>query len=195
MYKLFFKPFIDLVLALFAIAILLPVFLISAILIKITSSGPVFFIQDRVGKKGRIFDLYKFRTMFNKKRSVNQEIFKDNIEVTKVGYFLRRLKIDELPQIFNILKGDMSIVGPRPCLPSQIPDLDENGTVRLLVKPGLTGLAQVNGNIYLSWRERWEYDRKYVENISFLMDVKIILKTVGIVIVGEEKFLKKPVER
>src|SRR5690606_31017725 len=134
----------------------------------------------------------KFRTMTDKKREVNREVLKGDAEVTKVGYYLRRFKIDELPQILNVLKGEMSLVGPRPCMPSQLAEFNEDGKYRIKVTPGLTGLAQVNGNIFLTWEERWKYDRKYVENLSFLLDVQIVLKTVGIVFLGEEKFLKKP---
>jgi undecaprenyl phosphate N,N'-diacetylbacillosamine 1-phosphate transferase len=112
--------------------------------------------------------------------------------VTTVGVVLRRLKIDELPQILNILKGDMSIVGPRPCLPALENDFNEDGEIRLKVRPGLTGLAQTNGNIYLTWEERWKYDRNYVEKCNFVLDLKIVLKTVLIVFIGEEKFLKNP---
>lgn len=132
------------------------------------------------------------RTMTDRNRVSDKEILKGNSEVTIVGNILRRLKIDELPQIINILIGDMSIVGPRPCLTSQINEFNEDGKIRLLIRPGLTGLAQINGNIYLTWPERWKYDRIYVEKISFLMDIKIILKTFLIVFLGEQKFIKKP---
>lgn len=179
-------------LSLVALIILLPLFAICYILIKIDSKGPFFFFQHRLGKGGKAFKVFKLRTMTDKVRKSDTEILKGNAEVTKVGYILRRLKIDELPQIINILIGDMSIVGPRPCLTTQIDELNEDGKKRLLVRPGLTGLAQTNGNIYLTWPERWVYDRKYVENISFLLDVKIILKTILIVFLGENKFIKKP---
>lgn len=192
MYKTVVKPLFDIVIASIATVLLFPFFVLTAILIKFSSPGPVFFIQKRVGKNGRKFNLFKFRTMYNRKRVAKEEVYKDNKEVTSIGYFLRRLKIDELPQILNILKGDMSLVGPRPFLPSQISHLDENGKIRLQVKPGLTGLAQINGNIYLDWKDRWKYDRKYVEEITFFLDIKIILKTLAIIIVGEEKFLNKP---
>ena len=152
----------------------------------------VFFLQKSAGKNGRAFYLYKFRTMTDRPRKVDEEIFKDNKEVTRVGHVLRRYKIDELPQILNIIKGDMSIVGPRPCMVDQIKDLNEDGKKRLLVKPGLTGLAQINGNIYLSWEERWKYDRYYVENLDFLLDLSILIKTVLIVLLGEDKFINKP---
>lgn len=192
MYKHFFKRLFDFLVAFFGLLFISPILIISAVLVKLTSKGPLFFLQERLGKNGKIFKVYKFRTMTDKKREVNREIFKGDAEVTKVGYYLRRFKIDELPQILNILKGDMSLVGPRPCMPNQINDFNEDGKYRIKVTPGLTGLAQTNGNIFLTWEERWKYDREYVENISFLLDLKIIFKTIAIVFLGEEKFLKKP---
>jgi len=192
MYRHFFKRLIDFLAAFFGLLLISPIFIVSAILVKTTSKGPLFFLQERLGKDGKIFKVYKFRTMTDKKREVNREVLKGDAEVTKVGYYLRRFKIDELPQILNVLKGEMSLVGPRPCMPSQLAEFNEDGKYRIKVTPGLTGLAQVNGNIFLTWEERWKYDRKYVENLSFLLDVQIVLKTVGIVFLGEEKFLKKP---
>ncbi|TDS65013.1 sugar transferase [Myroides indicus] len=192
MYRNYLKRLFDFIIALLVLLFIFPILLISAVLIKISSQGPLFFLQERLGKNGEIFSVYKFRTMTDKKRDVNREILKGDAEVTKVGYYLRRFKIDELPQILNILKGDMSLVGPRPCMPFQINEFNEDGKYRILVKPGMTGLAQTKGNIYLSWEERWKYDRQYVENISFLLDLQIILKTILIVLLGEEKFLKRP---
>jgi undecaprenyl phosphate N,N'-diacetylbacillosamine 1-phosphate transferase len=192
MYKNFFKRLIDFLAAFFGLLLVSPIFIVSAILVKITSKGPLFFLQERLGKEGKVFKVYKFRTMTDKKREVDREILKGDAEVTKVGYYLRRFKIDELPQILNVLKGEMSLVGPRPCMPSQLAEFNEDGKYRIKVTPGLTGLAQVNGNIFLTWEERWKYDRAYVEKLSFLLDVQIVLKTIGIVLLGEEKFLKKP---
>lgn len=192
MYRTFFKGIFDFLVAFLLLLLISPILLISSILIKISSPGALFFLQERMGKRGKVFRVYKFRTMTDKKREVDREILKGDAEVTKVGYYLRRFKVDELPQILNILKGDMSLVGPRPCMPFQIHEFNEDGKYRILVKPGMTGLAQTKGNIYLSWEERWKYDRMYVENLSFLLDVQIMLKTIGIVFLGEEKFLKKP---
>ncbi len=192
MYKTTFKRLIDFFASLGVLLIISPVFILLAILIKITSKGPLFFLQERLGKNGKVFSVYKFRTMTDKKRAVDREILKGDAEVTKVGHYLRRFKIDELPQIINVLKGEMSLVGPRPCMPNQLNDFNEDGKYRIKVTPGLTGLAQVNGNIFLTWEERWKYDRAYVENLSFVLDVKIILKTIVIICLGEEKFLKKP---
>jgi undecaprenyl phosphate N,N'-diacetylbacillosamine 1-phosphate transferase len=188
----FLKPFLDSIIALLILIILSPVLIVSIFLIIFSSRGPFFFIQERLGKKGTVFKLYKLRTMTHKKRDADREILKGDPELTKIGVLLRRFKIDEIPQFINILKGDMSIVGPRPCLPEQLKDFDKNGHRRIEVKPGLTGLAQINGNIHLSWPERWVYDKEYVENISFWLDIRIIFTTISIVIFGEDKFIKRP---
>lgn len=161
-------------------------------LVKLDSKGDFFFFQERLGYKGRKFKIFKIRTMIDKVRIADREIFKNDIEVTRIGAYLRRFKIDELPQIINVLIGDMSLVGPRPGLPSQYFDYNEDGKKRLEVLPGLTGLAQVNGNIYLTWEERWKYDKEYVEKIGFLLDFKIMIKTILILFNGEDKYLKKP---
>ena len=191
MYSLYIKRIIDILITLIALLLAIPLFLVCYILVKTDSRGPFFFMQERLGYKGKIFRVFKMRTMTYKQRISHREIFKDNAEVTKTGRILRRFKIDEIPQLINVLNGDMSLVGPRPGLPAQISEFNDDGRSRLLVKPGLTGLAQINGNIFLSWPERWKHDRKYVENLSFLLDVKIILKTFSIIIYGEEKFVKK----
>jgi lipopolysaccharide/colanic/teichoic acid biosynthesis glycosyltransferase len=192
MYKRFFKRWIDISISLIVLFFILPILLIVAMWVYFDSPGPVFFLQKRLGEKGKIFTICKFRTMTNKERHNDHEIFNDDPEVTFIGRFLRRFKIDELPQLFNILKGDMSIVGPRPAMPDQSKELDENGIWRLKVTPGLTGLAQINGNIYLDWADRWKYDRYYVENLSLRLDIKIMLKTVLIFFRSENKFINKP---
>ncbi|WP_294311786.1 sugar transferase [uncultured Chryseobacterium sp.] len=192
MYKKFIKRFLDLIVALSIIIFLFPLFLVLYIFVKIDSSGNFFFFQDRLGYQGKVFKIYKIRTMFDKERVADREILKNDIEVTKIGYYLRRFKIDELPQIINVFKGDMSLVGPRPCLPQQLKEFNEDGKKRIEVVPGLTGLSQVNGNIHLSWEERWKYDRQYVEKQSFILDVKIIFKTFLILFNGEDKYLKSP---
>ncbi len=191
MYPRYIKRLTDIIITSIALLLALPLFLVCYILVKTDSKGPFFYMQERLGYKGKIFRVFKMRTMTYKQRTSHREIFKNNAEVTKTGRILRRFKIDEIPQLINVLKGDMSLVGPRPGLPEQISEFNDDGRSRLLVKPGLTGLAQINGNIYLSWPERWKHDRKYVENLSFLLDVKIILKTFFIIIHGEEKFVKK----
>lgn len=190
MYTVFIKQIIDRLIALITLLFLSLLLIVVSFLIKLTSKGSVFFTQNRLGKNAKVFKLYKFRTMTDKFRKVDREILKGDAEVTKVGAILRRFKIDELPQLINVLKGDMSLVGPRPCMPELQDSFNEDGKYRIRVLPGLTGLAQVNGNIYLSWPQRWKYDREYVENISFLYDVSIILKTFGIILFGEEKFKK-----
>ena len=192
MYKDFIKRFLDFLISLLIILFLVPLFIILYILVKLDSKGDFFFFQERLGKNGQIFKVFKIRTMTDKVRVADREILKGDSEVTRMGNVLRRLKIDELPQIINICKGDMSFVGPRPCLPNQITEFNEDGKTRILVTPGLTGLAQTNGNIYLTWEERWKYDRYYVENLSFFLDIAIVFKTVLIVLLGEQKFLKKP---
>lgn len=192
MYKSFIKRFFDFFISLLIILFLVPLFIVLYILVKLDSKGDFFFFQERLGKNGQIFKVFKIRTMTDKVRVADREILKGDSEVTRMGNVLRRLKIDELPQIINICKGDMSFVGPRPCLPNQITEFNEDGKARILVTPGLTGLAQTNGNIYLTWEERWKYDRYYVENLSFFLDIAIVFKTVLIVLLGEQKFLKKP---
>ena len=190
-YVLFWKRVIDLLLAITIGILILPILILCSILIVVTSKGPIFFKQERLGYKGKVFQILKFRSMTNSVRIPSKEIFRDNPDVTLIGHFLRRFKIDELPQIINILKGDMSFVGPRPGLPEQLKSYNSQAVKRLSVKPGLTGLAQVHGNIHLSWPERWEYDALYVEKVTFSLDLKIIVKTIMIVFLGEEKFLKK----
>jgi lipopolysaccharide/colanic/teichoic acid biosynthesis glycosyltransferase len=192
MYKKFTKRFLDIIISLLVIIFLFPIFLIIYILVKADSSGNFFFFQERLGYKGKIFKIYKVRTMYDKERTADREILKGDVEVTKIGYYLRRFKIDELPQIINVFKGDMSLVGPRPCLPKQLYEFNEDGKKRIEVVPGLTGLSQVNGNIHLSWEERWKYDRQYVENQSLLLDIKIVFKTFLILLNGEDKYIKHP---
>lgn len=129
--------------------------------------------------------------MLIKDRTNISEILADHPDVTPVGRLLRRFKVDELPQLFNVIRGDMSLVGPRPCLPETVSEFDCNGEARLAVRPGLTGLAQVNGNVHLSWPERWKYDRYYVENLSIQLDCKILFKTLLVIVFGEQPFLVK----
>jgi len=180
------KRLFDITAASAALVCTSPILITTPILIKATSKGPVFFKQQRLGKDGDIFPIYKFRTMTDKSRDFNNQVHSKDDEITRIGKVIRRLKIDELPQLFNVLIGDMSLVGPRPCLPSLKEEFNQDAEKRLLVRPGLTGLAQVNGNIYLSWEERWQFDRKYVEEQSLSLDLKIILKTILIVVCGEE---------
>ena len=179
------KRCFDFLISVFLLIIMSPLLIITSVLIKTTSKGPLFFKQERVGKKGKLFSVYKFRTMTDTLREIKQT-FNNDSEITKVGRVIRRLKIDELPQLLNVVKGDMSLVGPRPSLPSLLKEFNESGKKRILVRPGLTGLAQVNGNIYLTWEERWEFDKKYVEEQSLFLDLKILTKTALIVLLGEK---------
>lgn len=190
-YKNLLKPFLDYFLAIIGILVVSPIFILTAIFIKLESNGPILFTQERLGRNGRIFKLYKFRSMTNKKRDANKQIFEGDPEVTLVGSIIRRLKIDELPQLINIILGDMSLVGPRPSLPNLKEKFNEDGEFRIKVKPGCTNLAAVNGSIYLTWPERWVFDRYYVENLTFALDVEIIFKTFIVVFFGEKIFLKK----
>lgn len=181
------KSFFDATSSFIALLILLPMFLIVAIFIKLDSKGPVFFVQERVGKDGKIFKAVKFRTMYDgaNKATAGKYIDKDNPYVTKVGKILRRTGIDELPQLINVLKGEMSLVGPRPTLPYQVAKYNDFQKKRLLMKPGITGWALVNGRNKLTWPERIKYDVWYVENWSILLDIKILVKTVWVVAKGE----------
>jgi undecaprenyl phosphate N,N'-diacetylbacillosamine 1-phosphate transferase len=191
-YRSFGKRLFDLAIILPIFLAISPVLLIAAALVKLDSRGPVFFLQERLGRYGEIFLTYKFRTMTHRQRDATSEILPGHSEVTRTGHWLRRFKIDELPQLLNIVNGDMSLVGPRPALPEHISEYNKAGLKRLLERPGLTGLSQVSGNIYLSWPDRWFYDAQYVARVSFLKDVAIIIKTVAVVLLGEERFLKKP---
>jgi len=173
------KRILDIAISLLAIMLLLPVFALIVIAIKLTSKGPAIFKQQRAGKDGEPFVFYKFRTM-----KVDADPFglspksSEDPRLTKVGRFLREYSLDELPQLFNILKGDMSIVGPRPLWLSQMVEWNEWQKERLLVKPGLTGLAQISGRGELTHEEKLELDVKYVETGNFLADIKIILATI-----------------
>lgn len=184
------KRFFDLLLSTLALIFLLPILGLVALWVRLDSRGPIFFNQTRFGRHAKCFEVYKFRTMLHKPRVTKQEIIGHDTEITRVGYWLRRFKIDEMPQLLNVFKGDMSIVGPRPALPIPLENYDENGKKRLLVRPGLTGLAQINGNIHLTWLERWRYDAQYVDNLSLWLDLQIIYRTVAVVILGERRFYK-----
>ena len=191
MYKHFFKPLIDYSVAIGLIILLIPIWIIIPAIIKISSRGPIYFLQNRLGKNGEIFQIVKFRTMTNEARKPSQTTNADP-DVTLVGKFLRRTKIDELPQLFNIVKGDMSLVGPRPSLPELQSKFDEVGKSRLLAKPGTTSLAACKGGIFLTWPERWIYDKYYVENISLWLDILVVFKTLVVIVMGEKFYYKGP---
>jgi undecaprenyl phosphate N,N'-diacetylbacillosamine 1-phosphate transferase len=188
------KNIFDFVLAFLILLVLTPFLLVLAVLIKIESPGPVFFIQKRPGYKGKLISVFKFRTMHlgSEKMIKGQEVTKDDPRVTKVGKILRRLKIDEIPQLINVLLGQMSLVGPRPERIESLADYDDFIRKRLDIRPGLTGLAQVSGNIYISLMQRYQYDVFYVENYSLLLDIQILLRTVAVVLRGEEKYANTP---
>jgi len=177
LYKTYIKGFLDFILSFFALIVLCPLLLIISILIKIKLGSPVLFRQERPGLNGKIFEILKFRTMTNK-RDKNGKLLPDNERLTSFGKFLRSTSIDELPELINILKGDMSIVGPRPLLVKYLPLYNEEQRHRHDVRPGLTGLAQINGRNAISWEDKFKYDVEYVNNVSFIADFKIILQTV-----------------
>jgi len=185
-YKIYLKRGVDITLGGALLIVLIPIWLIVALAISVDSKGSIFFTQRRLGYAGKTFLLYKFRTMRVNENRVESQVFKEHPDISALGVFLRRFKIDETPQLLNVLKGDMSLIGPRPCLPSLRKRFDHNGELRLEVKPGLSGWAQVNGNIYNSWVKRWEYDAFYAKNVSFFLDLKILKRTFWVVLFGEE---------
>ncbi|MBQ5602452.1 MAG: sugar transferase [Clostridia bacterium] len=182
MYSRFFKRFLDFILSLTALIVLFPILLILTVIGAFAMKGNPFFVQPRPGKKGkngkeRIFKLIKLRTMSNAKDKEGN-LLPDEVRLNKYGRFLRSTSLDELPELLNILKGDMSIVGPRPLLVKYLPRYTETQRRRHDVRPGLTGYAQINGRNAISWEERFAYDVEYVDNITFIGDVKIIFATV-----------------
>ena len=177
MYAKYIKRILDFTLSLIALIVLSPVFVIIAILVKIKLGSPVIFKQQRPGKDEKIFTLYKFRTMTDEKDE-NGNLLPDAKRLTKFGKMLRSTSLDELPELINIIKGDMSIVGPRPLLVEYLPLYDEEQRHRHDVRPGLTGLAQINGRNSLSWEEKFKDDIKYIKKITFLEDVRIFFKTI-----------------
>lgn len=177
MYKKYIKRLLDFVLSLLALILLSPLLLITAILVRIKLGSPVIFKQERPGLNEKIFTLYKFRTMTDKKDDEGN-LLPDSERLTKFGKLLRSTSLDELPELINILKGDMSIVGPRPQLVRDMLFMTEEQRKRHSVRQGLTGLAQVNGRNNITWEEKINYDLEYIENITFINDIKIILKTV-----------------
>lgn len=181
MYRKYIKRLLDFILSLIAIIILSPILLIVAILVRIKLGSPVIFKQKRPGLNEKIFTLYKFRTMTDAKDEQGN-LLSDEIRLTKFGKLLRSTSLDELPELFNIFKGDMSIVGPRPLLVNYLPFYSDAERHRHDVRPGLTGWAQVNGRNFLNWDYRLKKDVEYVNNISFLFDIKIIVNTVFIVL-------------
>lgn len=189
--QLIIKKIFDIISSFLGIVILSPLFLIVSILIKLDSPGKVLFIQDRLGKDGEVFKIYKFRTMCDNAINIGNGLFTDETDsrITKIGSFLRKTSIDELPQLFNILKGDMSLVGPRPPVPNfpyKYDEYSEVQKIRFEMLPGITGWAQVVGRNSIDWDERITLDIDYVKNYSFLWDIKIIILTLAKVVKRED---------
>lgn len=180
MYQKCIKRLLDIVISLTALVILSPVLLVVAVLVRVKLGSPVIFHQNRPGYHERVFKLCKFRSMTDE-RGADGELLPDEVRLTKFGKALRATSLDELPELWNILKGDMSLIGPRPLLVKYLPLYNEFQRHRHDVKPGLTGWAQVNGRNTITWEQRFEYDVYYVNHISFMMDLKILFQTVAVV--------------
>lgn len=184
MYPTIIKPILDFLSALLGFVLLSPIFLLVTILLFFANSGKPFFFQLRPGKKGKIFTIIKFKTMNDKKDS-DGNLLSDAKRLTAIGLFVRRTSLDEIPQLLNVIKGDMSIVGPRPLLTSYMHLYNDFQNRRHQVKPGITGWAQVNGRNGISWDKKFEYDVWYVDQISFILDLKILFKTLQKVVISE----------
>lgn len=176
MYKLFFKRAIDLMLSVFGFLILLPVTIVVFIVLLFTNNGKPLFLQPRPGKNEKVFNILKFKTMSDD-RDDNGKLLPDEQRITKFGTFLRRTSLDEIPQLINIIKGDMSLIGPRPLRVRYLPYYTKEESIRHTVRPGITGLAQVSGRNFLDWDNRLQKDIEYVESLSFKQDFNILLKT------------------
>ena len=185
------KRAFELLIALFGLVVLAPVMLLTALAVKLTSRGPLLFAQTRVGKDGQEFRLCKFRSMRGGRTPDPEEIVPlSHPEITAVGRVIRRLKLDEWPQLVGVVRGEMSLVGPRPTLPDQVARYDEVQRRRLLVRPGLTGLAQVNGNTLIDWDERIRYDVYYVQHVGLGLDFGILCRTVAVLLLGDQRFAR-----
>ena len=176
MYKIFFKPLLDFVLSLLGLIISSPIFLIVFIALLLANKGKVFFLQNRPGKNGKIFKIIKFRTM-NNKRDAHGNLLPDVERLTKIGKLVRKTSLDEIPQLINVLLGNMSLIGPRPLLPEYLPLYNEVQKKRHLIKPGITGWAQINGRNAVEWEKKFKFDVWYVENMSFFLDLQIMFLT------------------
>jgi undecaprenyl phosphate N,N'-diacetylbacillosamine 1-phosphate transferase len=184
MYKDFFKRIIDFLLVLIGIVIMSPILIIITVFLYFSNNGKPFFIQKRPGKNGKVFEIIKFKTM-NDKTDSEGVLLSDNLRLTKLGSIVRKTSFDEIPQLFNVLKGEMSLIGPRPLLTDYYHLYNDFQNRRHEVRPGITGWAQVNGRNAISWDKKFEYDVWYVDNLSFLLDCKIILKTIIKVVKSE----------
>ena len=215
-YRVFFKRFYDIVFSGSALLLLSPFFLVTAILVRVRLGSPVFFKQERPGKDARIFKMYKFRTMLNPQTRDGRiltdkerleciekgiDIMTDEERLPKIGKILRSTSVDELPELWNIFIGDMSFVGPRPLATIYLPYYSKEEMRRHLVRPGLTGWAQIHGRNYTSWKKRFEYDIFYVDNCSLFLDIKVLFQTVAVVFKregigqGEERPIAFNIER
>ncbi|ATA68458.1 sugar transferase [Capnocytophaga cynodegmi] len=177
MYKNYIKRLIDFFAALFGLILLSPIFIIVMVGLFFANDGKPFFFQKRPGLHNRVFEIIKFKTM-NDRRDSSGKLLPDAERLTKIGSFVRKTSLDEIPQLINVLKGDMSLIGPRPLLVKYLPYYTEREKLRHTVRPGITGLAQVNGRNNISWDDKLEMDAKYVEELSFTNDIKILLKTI-----------------
>jgi len=177
MYKNFFKPTLDFLVALIGLLVLSPIFLLVMLGLTIANNGKPFFFQKRPGKNEKIFSIIKFKTM-NDKKDAQGNLLPDAQRLTRIGAFVRKTSLDEIPQLINVLKGDMSLIGPRPLLIQYLPLYNAQQKRRHEVKPGITGWAQVNGRNAISWTQKFEYDVWYVDNISLSLDVKILVRTI-----------------
>jgi len=185
MYTLFIKRLFDFSIAFIAFLLISPLLIVVLLILLIVNKGTPFFFQKRPGKNEKMFTIIKFKTM-NNKRDNKDELLPDSQRLTRIGKFVRKTSLDELPQLLNVILGDMSIVGPRPLLPEYLPLYDEIQKTRHNVRPGITGWAQVNGRNAISWKQKFEYDVYYVDNLSFALDFKILLKTVKKVFLGND---------
>ncbi len=184
MYKKIIKFIIDFLIAFSGFLLLSPIFIITTVLLFFVNQGMPFFIQQRPGKNGKIFNVIKFKTM-NDKKDENGNLLPDEKRLTKIGKFIRKTSLDEIPQLLNVIKGDMSLIGPRPLLSEYLELYNDFQKRRHEVKPGITGWAQVNGRNAISWEEKFKYDVWYVDNMSFLLDLKILFLTIKKVIQSE----------
>ena len=184
MYKKIIKRFLDFIIALIGLVLILPLFILVIVGLFFANQGKPFFLQLRPGKNEKTFKIIKFKTMNDKKDS-DGNLLSDEYRLTKIGAFVRKTSLDEIPQLLNVLKGNMSLIGPRPLLPEYLPLYNESQRRRHEVKPGITGWAQVNGRNAISWTQKFEYDVWYVEHLSLLLDFKILFLTIKKVIIKE----------
>jgi lipopolysaccharide/colanic/teichoic acid biosynthesis glycosyltransferase len=184
MYKIFFKRGLDFFASFVGLILIIPVFVLVTVGLFFVNNGKPFFLQLRPGKNEKLFKIVKFKTMNNKK-DAEGNLLSDELRLTKIGSFVRKTSLDEIPQLLNVLKGDMSLIGPRPLLPQYLPLYSEEQKKRHQIKPGITGWAQINGRNAISWEQKFEYDVWYVAHCSFVLDVKIVLMTIKKVFVKE----------